>query len=65
MMKLNLENILGQEVFRFEVRGQKIGKYQISWNGKNERGNQLSSGLYIYRFFAGNSVQTKKMILLK
>jgi len=56
---------LGQEVFRLEVRGQKLGKYQISWNGKNKRGNELSSGLYIYRFYAGNIVQTKKMILLK
>ncbi len=64
-VKLLIYNLLGQEVFRFEVRDQKLGKYQIRWNGKNERGNDLSSGLYIYRFFAGNSVQTKKMILLK
>lgn len=64
-VKLLIYNLLGQEVFRLEVSGQKLGKYQIRWDGKNKRGNELFSGLYIYRFFAGNFVQTKMMILLK
>ncbi|MCH8928747.1 MAG: T9SS type A sorting domain-containing protein [Candidatus Marinimicrobia bacterium] len=64
-VKLLIYNLLGQEVFRFEIAGQKIGEYEVVWNGKNQRGNPLSSGLYIYKFSAGDFVQTKKMLLLK
>lgn len=64
-VKLLIYNLLGQEVFRFEVAGQKIGEYEVVWNGRNQRGNPLSSGLYIYRFSAGEFVQTRKMLLLK
>ena len=64
-VKLLIYNLLGQEVFRFDIAGQKAGEHQIVWNGKNSRGNELASGLYIYKFSAGDFVQTKKMLLLK
>jgi len=62
---LLIYNLLGQEVYRFEIAGQTAGDHQFIWNGKNQRGNPLSSGLYIYRFSAGDFVQTRKMLLLK
>ena len=64
-VKLLIYNLLGQEVFRFELTGQNAGEHQLTWNGKNGRGNVLSSGLYIYKFTAGDFSRTKKMLLLK
>jgi len=64
-VKLLIYNLLGQEVFKYELRGQDAGKHQLIWNGKNKRGDELSSGLYIYKFLAGDFSQTKKMLLLK
>jgi flagellar hook assembly protein FlgD len=43
----------------------RTGYYTIEWNGKNDYGVKVSSGVYIYRIVAGKFVQTKKMMLLK
>jgi len=44
---------------------QETGQYQINWDGKNDAGNILSSGVYLYRIVAGNYVKVMKMILLR
>jgi len=59
----------------FDVNGSKVidlfngyesaGTYSIDWNGKNEKGIQVSAGVYLYSIEAGEFRQTKKMILLK
>jgi hypothetical protein len=35
------------------------------WNGTNQHGQQVSSGVYFYRLKAGTSVLTRKMVLLE
>ena len=59
----------------FDVRGRLIktlvedireaGEYTVYWDGTNEWGAQLSSGVYIYRLRAGSFTSTRKMVLLK
>jgi hypothetical protein len=44
---------------------QTAGTYEITWDGKNNEGTQVSSGTYIYRINAGNFSQVRKMILLR
>ncbi|MBN1191172.1 MAG: T9SS type A sorting domain-containing protein, partial [Dehalococcoidales bacterium] len=44
---------------------REAGTYQIFWDGADERGRQLSSGVYFYRLVAGEYSQTRKMVLLK
>ena len=62
---LIIYNINGQEVIRWRRDGLKPGYYKQVWQGTNNNGVKVASGLYIYRLEAGNFVQSKKMLLLK
>ncbi len=62
---IKVYNMLGQEV-RTLVNGNKDrGRYEIVWDGKNQFGNQVSSGVYLYRLEAGKVVKSKKMLFVK
>ncbi|MBD3288928.1 T9SS type A sorting domain-containing protein [candidate division KSB1 bacterium] len=65
IVSLEIYNLLGQKVRTLVSTKQKAGSYRITWNGSNEEGNALTSGLYIYRFKAGAFIRSKKMFLLK
>jgi hypothetical protein len=64
-VRLNVYNIQGQLV-RTLVNGHSTaGRYQVIWDGRNDRGQTVSSGVYIYRIQAGDFVKTRKMMLVK
>jgi len=44
---------------------ESAGSFTISWDGKDASGKPVSTGVYLYRFQAGEHVETKKMLLLK
>jgi len=44
---------------------QKAEVKTVSWDGKTEKGKDLSSGIYFYQLKLGEITQTKRMILLK
>jgi hypothetical protein len=58
-------NMLGQKVRTLVNDTRKAGAYQVAWNGTNDVGKKVSSGIYFYRIEAGNFVDTKKMVLMK
>lgn len=62
---LNVYNVLGQEVRSLVNARQTAGKKEIVWDGRNNIGQAVSSGVYIYRIEAGNFVQSRKMMFLK
>ncbi|MFQ6094444.1 MAG: hypothetical protein ACE5OR_17520 [bacterium] len=41
------------------------GYYTVTWDGRNERGEEVSSGIYFYRLTAGQFADTKRMVLLR
>ncbi len=62
---LKIYNILGQEI-RTLVNGEQLaGPNEVVWNGTNDRGSRVSSGLYFYRLQAGKKAETKKLLLVK
>ena len=63
---LKIYNLLGQEVKTIlNNRFHFAGPNSVSWDGTNDSGVPVSSGVYIYKFKAGDFVQSKKMILMK
>jgi hypothetical protein len=61
---LEIFNILGERVRGFE-RYYMPGTHSIKWDGKNSSGEDVSSGVYLYRLTTGDSKETRKMVLLR
>ena len=66
---LNVYDVVGRLVRtlvnnQYTAAGNTSG-YKVMWDGLDNRGNQVSAGLYIYRLQSGTMATTNKMILLK
>jgi flagellar hook assembly protein FlgD len=62
---ITIYNIRGQRV-RTLVDGYKVeGEHSVEWDGRDEAGNRVSSGVYFYRMRAGDISQTRRMVLMK
>lgn len=64
-VKIEIVNILGRKVATLVDELQMPGRYEAMWNGIDENGVKVSSGIYLYSMQAGNFIQTRKMILMK
>jgi len=64
-VQLTVYNIVGQKVATLVDTEQPAGYYRVKWDGRDELGRQVPTGLYIYRFEAGDYVVTRKMTLMK
>jgi len=64
-VNLSIYNLLAQKIRTIVNERQLPDSYQVKWDGKNEAGMPVVSGVYIYRLQSGIGVQTKKMILMK
>ncbi len=63
--RLTVHNIRGQVVRTLVNSLKQAGSFQVQWDGLDEAGRRVSSGLYFYRIVAGEYAQTRKMVLLK
>jgi hypothetical protein len=57
--------MLGQLVATVVDESQLAGYHSAVWDGSNEFGQRVASGIYIYRLTAGEFVETKRMLLVK
>lgn len=64
-VELAIYNILGQKVRTLVNSTLKPGAHKISWNGRNDAGVAVASGVYIYRLQADGYVKSRKMLLLR
>ena len=60
---ITIYDILGNEIRRFQ--SEQIGKQSIVWNGKDQYGIPVSSGMYIVNMSANAFTQSRRIILLK
>lgn len=64
-ISLKIYNGLGQLVRTLVDQVQPAGRYSVVFDGKDNSGSQLASGMYIYQITAGSFVKSSKMLLLK
>ncbi|MGB7061404.1 MAG: FlgD immunoglobulin-like domain containing protein [Candidatus Zixiibacteriota bacterium] len=62
---LRIYNILGEEVRTLLDEQRGAGNYQVVWDGKDDRGKEVASGIYLYRLSVGEFTGCKKMLLMK
>lgn len=64
-VQLTIYDLLGQEVRTLVNEKQNSGRKSVTWNGTNNTGIKVSSGIYFYRIETDNFVLSKKMILIQ
>ena len=62
---ITVYNILGNEIKKLVDEFKAAGSYQTIWDGKNNNGRSVSSGVYFYQMIAENYTLVKKLILQK
>ena len=62
---LTIYNLLGQEITKLVNESQSVGEHVVQWDGRDHDGNEVSSGVYLYRLNAGSFHQTSRMLLLR
>jgi hypothetical protein len=63
------------EVTVYDIRGRRVsalikselepGSYKLHWDGRDDRGSKVSSGIYLYTLRAGERIFTRKMTVIK
>jgi hypothetical protein len=64
-VKLEIFNVLGQRVATLVDQPKQRGNHQVTWNGRDQRGVEVASGVYFYRLEAEDFTQSKRMVLMK
>ena len=64
-VSIQIFNTLGQKVRTLVNENKNPGSYNVVWNGRDDSGEQVSSGIYIYRIQTSDFSQSRKMLLLK
>ncbi|MDA0709191.1 MAG: multiheme c-type cytochrome [bacterium] len=58
-------NSIGQQVRVLVSEHQDSGEYSVNWNGKDDIGRQVASGIYFYKLKSGSYEATRRMVMLK
>jgi len=64
-VNISVFNLRGQRVRILENREREAGYHTVRWDGCDELGNKVVSGIYLYRIQAGDFICTRKMALMK
>ena len=64
-VELAIYNLLGQKVRVLINEIKPAGSYEARWDGTNDFGEVVSSGVYVYRLQSGEFASTKKMVFLR
>ena len=61
---LKIYNILGQEVRTLVDKVRVAGYYTVTWDGRDDRGIEVASGVYLYRLQVGSYSAIKRMVFM-
>ena len=65
MAHLEVFALTGQRVAVLHRGPMRAGLHRLRWDGRDERGRFLASGVYVYRLVTAGAVQTRKLTLLR
>ena len=65
-VELTIFNVMGQPIRHLlRTDGVRAGRYRLTWDGRDDQGQQVGSGIYLYTLRAGDFVQSRKMVMMK
>ncbi|MGB5108146.1 MAG: S8 family serine peptidase [Candidatus Zixiibacteriota bacterium] len=64
-VRLEVFNSLGQHITTLISEPRQVGNHTVYWNGADDSGQIVATGVYFYRLTVGNSSESRKMLLLK
>jgi hypothetical protein len=65
VVSLDIYNLKGQKVKTLCADRLNAGSYEKTWNGTDENGKRVASGIYLYKLSTATKSFTKKMLMLK
>ncbi|MCA9741139.1 T9SS type A sorting domain-containing protein, partial [candidate division KSB1 bacterium] len=64
-VKISIFNTSGQMVRELVDTFQPAGSYRVQWDARDQRGQRVASGIYLYRLRADGFTTMRRMVLLK
>jgi flagellar hook assembly protein FlgD len=64
-VRISVYNLMGQEITMLCDEMHQAGIHKVLWDGKDQKGINVPSGIYLYRFEADDFRASKKMLMLK
>jgi hypothetical protein len=64
-VSVKIYNLAGQEILEIVNAVQSPGRYQINWNGRDNAGKIVPSGIYVYKLLVNGFEETRKMTFMK
>ncbi|NKB65648.1 MAG: T9SS type A sorting domain-containing protein [Candidatus Latescibacteria bacterium] len=65
LVELAIYNAAGQRLRHLQQLATAPGRYQLVWDGRDEAGRSVASGVYFYRLLAGGKRATRRLVLLR
>jgi len=64
-VRLSIHDLAGRLVKTLVHESKAAGSHEVMWDGRNNNGGRVSSGVYLYRIEAGSFAETRRMVLVK
>jgi hypothetical protein len=64
-IQLEIYDLMGQKIRTLAAESIIAGSHQVEWDGRDNAGKNVASGIYVYRLKGGNFIQSRKMLLLR
>lgn len=64
-VKLTVFDLLGSQIVQLVNQIEQPGSKVVQWDGRNNKGELVNGGVYLYKLEIGDYIETKKMVLLK
>ena len=65
VVKLEVYNLMGQKIRTLIAENREAGNHVVYWGGKNNRGQHVVSGVYLYKLSINNYQVSKRILYLK